>query len=71
MLADGGTGPVSFEIDGVRKDVGLMLEAARTARFRDDLLRTVLGLVDDVADAGHGDRDMAAVWAALAAPQTQ
>lgn len=71
MLADGGTGAVSFEVDGVRKDVGLMIEAAARAGFRSDLLRTVQTLFDDAAGQGHGDRDMAAVWAAFEGPQTQ
>lgn len=66
MLADGGTGAVSFEVDGVRKDLGLMLDAADGAGFRDDLLRAVRGLFDDASERGHGEHDMAAVWAAFA-----
>ncbi len=56
---------VSFALDGVRKDVGLMVEAARGAGFPDDLLTTTLGLFDRAAQAGHGSEDMAAVKAAF------
>ena len=58
-------GPVSFAVDGVRKDTRLMVEAAQAAGFPDDLLRTVLSLFDRASDAGHGDADMAAVRAAF------
>lgn len=58
-------GPVSFAVDGVRKDTRLMVEAAQAADFPDDLLRTVLSLFDRASDAGHGSADMAAVRAAF------
>jgi 3-hydroxyisobutyrate dehydrogenase len=63
MLAD--DGPVSFALDGVRKDLGLMIDAARGADLRDDLLSTVRGLYDDASAAGHGDDDLAAVYHAF------
>jgi len=58
--------PLSFALDGVRKDLGLMLEAARGAGVRDDLLVAVRALFDSAADRGHGDQDLAAVYAAYA-----
>ena len=64
MLADD-TGTVSFALDGVRKDVALMVDAARGAGFPDDLLTTVLALFDRASQAGHGADDMAAVKAAF------
>ncbi len=57
--------PLAFALDGARKDVGLMVGAARGAGFPDDLLATVLGLFDRAADAGHGADDMAAIKAAF------
>jgi 3-hydroxyisobutyrate dehydrogenase len=53
--------PTAFSVDGVVKDVGLMVTAAHETGFRDDLLLAVLGLFERAADAGHGDHDMAAV----------
>lgn len=64
MLA-GDTSTVSFALDGVRKDVGLMVDAARGADFPDDLLATLLALFDRASEAGHGAEDMAAVKAAF------
>lgn len=63
MLTD--SDAVSFALDGVRKDVGLMVEAAGSVGFPDDLLTAVLGLFDRAAERGHGDEDMAAVKAAF------
>jgi 3-hydroxyisobutyrate dehydrogenase len=51
----------SFAVDGVVKDVGLMLEAAAETAFPPDLLQTVLNLYTRTAAAGHGPSDMAAV----------
>jgi 3-hydroxyisobutyrate dehydrogenase len=61
----GGSDTVSFALDGVRKDLDLMVGAARGADFPDDLLATLLALFDRAADAGHGAEDMAAVKAAF------
>jgi 3-hydroxyisobutyrate dehydrogenase len=51
----------SFAVDGVVKDVGLMVEAAAEAGFPPELLDTVLRLYARTSEAGHGDSDMAAV----------
>ena len=51
----------SFAVDGVIKDLGLMLEAAGSAGFPDDLIATVRGLFERASARGHGEDDMAAV----------
>jgi 3-hydroxyisobutyrate dehydrogenase len=51
----------SFAIDGVVKDIGLMLEAAGDVDFSDDLMATVRALFQRASERGHGDKDMAAV----------
>jgi 3-hydroxyisobutyrate dehydrogenase len=51
----------SFEVDGVVKDVSLMVDAAREVGFRTDLLEVVHSLFAATAEAGHGEEDMAAV----------
>ncbi|MFG1609245.1 NAD(P)-dependent oxidoreductase [Actinoplanes sp. NPDC049265] len=56
----------SFAVDGVVKDVGLMVEAAAEAGFPPELLDTVLRLYTRTAEAGHGESDMAAVAEAFA-----
>jgi 3-hydroxyisobutyrate dehydrogenase len=53
----------AFALDSVRKDVGLMVEAAHAAGFPDDLLTTLLGLYDRASERGLGGADMAAVRA--------
>jgi len=53
----------AFALDSVRKDVGLMIDAARSAGFPDDLLTTLLGVYDRASARGHGGADMAAVRA--------
>ena len=53
----------SFALDSVRKDVGLMIDAARGADFPDDLLATLLTIYDRASERGHGGADMAAVRA--------
>lgn len=62
-MLSGDTTP-SFALDGVRKDFGLMREAAHGAGVRDELLTTVLGLFDAASEQGHGDDDLAAVYRA-------
>lgn len=57
--------PVSFALDGVRKDLGLMQDAAQGAGVRDDLLAAVAGLFDDASERGHGGDDLAAVYSAF------
>ena len=51
----------SFAVDGVRKDVGLMREAAREVGFPDDLLAVLADLYDRAAGDGLGGADMSAV----------
>jgi 3-hydroxyisobutyrate dehydrogenase len=53
--------PVSFAVDNVRKDVGLMLDAATRAGVDRTLLTAVRDAYTSTADAGLGDVDMAAV----------
>lgn len=65
LMAAGAYAPPSFSVDGVVKDVGLMVSSAQGTGFRDDLLRTLLDLYSDVAAAGHADHDMAAVRTAF------
>jgi 3-hydroxyisobutyrate dehydrogenase len=63
MLA--GDWTTSFAVDGVRKDVGLMIEAAAGAAFPTELLDAALGAFDRASEAGHGADDMAAVRTAF------
>lgn len=58
----------SFEVDGVVKDVDLMIEAAAEADVEDALLQTVRGLFARASDAGHGHDDMAAVMGTFTRP---
>jgi len=55
----------AFALDSVVKDVGLMVDAARTSGFPDDLLATLLGLYERASAHGEGAADMAAVRAAF------
>ncbi|MCY7395952.1 MAG: NAD(P)-dependent oxidoreductase [Nocardioides sp.] len=69
-----GDGPVSFALDGVRKDLDLMIGAAQETGFPLDLLSAVKGVYDRASSAGHGEHDLAAVQAAFLVPgpdQTQ
>lgn len=56
-----GEHPTSFAVDGVVKDVGLMLDAAGEVGFPAALLAAVHGVFAEASAAGHGDEDMAAV----------
>jgi 3-hydroxyisobutyrate dehydrogenase len=51
----------SFAVDGVVKDIGLMLSAAEQTGFRPDLLATAYDLFSQASEEGHGADDMAAV----------
>ncbi|PKW27584.1 NAD(P)-dependent oxidoreductase [Phycicoccus duodecadis] len=51
----------SFTVDGVVKDVGLMVEAAGPAGVPTVLLDAVRSLFAEASEAGHGGDDMAAV----------
>ena len=55
----------AFAVDGVVKDVGLMVDAARGSGFPDELLATLLALYDRAAERGLARADMAAVRAAF------
>lgn len=53
--------PTSFSLDGVVKDMGLMVTAAEENGFPTALLSTVLDLYARASEEGHGTEDMAAV----------
>ncbi len=55
----------SFAVDGVRKDVGLMIDAAGDADFPTGILDAVLATFDSASGLGHGADDMAAVRTAF------
>jgi 3-hydroxyisobutyrate dehydrogenase len=63
MLA--GEFPPSFTVDGVVKDIGLMLEAAAATDFEPRLLPVILEQFEAAAGQDLGDRDMAAVYRSL------
>lgn len=60
--------PPAFPVDGARKDLGLIVEAAGKAGVDPTLLDALQGQYDRAAKEGHGDDDLAAVYAALANP---
>jgi 3-hydroxyisobutyrate dehydrogenase len=64
MIQDGRF-PVSFAVDGVVKDVGLMLAAADHSGVDATLLRAVLAVFERTSQAGRGGQDMAAVATAF------
>jgi 3-hydroxyisobutyrate dehydrogenase len=51
----------SFAVDGVIKDIGLMVSAADDASFPTELLDAVRTMFVRASNNGHGDHDMAAV----------
>jgi 3-hydroxyisobutyrate dehydrogenase len=51
----------AFAVDGVIKDIELMIDEAERASFPTPLLEAVRGLFVEAAGKGHGDDDMAAV----------
>lgn len=55
----------SFGLDGGRKDLALIADAARDAGVRDAMINGVAALFDAASDGGHGDEDLAAVYTAL------
>ncbi len=65
LMAERSWDDPSFALDSVRKDVGLMIDAARAAAFPDDLLTALLAVYDRASGQGLGDADMAAVRAAF------
>jgi 3-hydroxyisobutyrate dehydrogenase len=52
--------PTSFSLELMRKDAGLVLEAAERHDFQAVLTDTVAKVFDRAIEAGHGDEDMAA-----------
>jgi 3-hydroxyisobutyrate dehydrogenase len=59
--------PAQFALDGLRKDVSLMREAATDADagFDSSLLEALAGLYGTASDRGHGGDDIAAVHTAF------
>jgi 3-hydroxyisobutyrate dehydrogenase len=57
----------AFALDGGRKDLALIADAARDAGVSGDLLAGVRALFDRASERGHGEDDLAAVYAALPA----
>lgn len=53
--------PAQFALDGIRKDLGLMREAARGTSFDPALIEALADVYATAADRGHGDDDIAAV----------
>jgi len=55
----------SFAVEGVRKDVGLMVDTAQGTTLSTDLLETLLGYYERASSEGLAGADMAAVRAAF------
>ena len=53
--------PAQFALDGIRKDLDLMQEAAQGTGFDTGLLEALSGVYATAADRGHGGDDIAAV----------
>ncbi|WP_446718837.1 NAD(P)-dependent oxidoreductase [Frigoribacterium sp. CFBP 8751] len=53
--------PAQFALDGIRKDLDLMQEAAQGTGFDTGLLETLSGVYASAAEQGHGGDDIAAV----------
>jgi 3-hydroxyisobutyrate dehydrogenase len=60
-MADGSTAGASFALGGARKDVGLVLDALRSAGVDPRLAEAVLAHLEAADVAGYGRHDMAAV----------
>jgi 3-hydroxyisobutyrate dehydrogenase len=63
MLA--GSFPPAFALDGARKDLDLILAAARSGGVPDGVLAAVRDAFGDAGRSGHGNEDIAAVHTAL------
>ena len=59
--------PASFGLDGGRKDLGLIQEAAKAAGVDSAVLDGVRSVFDRASHAGHGEDDLAAVYTAFTA----
>jgi 3-hydroxyisobutyrate dehydrogenase len=55
----------AFGIDGGRKDLRLIIEAARAHGVDEHMLEAVLAYYDNAAQLGHDEDDLAAVYTAL------
>ena len=55
----------SFELDGGRKDLGLITDAAGAAGVNTALLSALQTVFGAASEAGHGDDDLAAVYTAF------
>lgn len=58
----------SFGVDGGRKDLSLIHEAAKSAGIDSAMLDGIRAVFDRASDAGHGEDDLAAVYAAFTTP---
>ena len=54
--------PTQFSLDLMRKDAGLVLEAAERHDFEAPLIETLARVFDRAIEAGHGEEDMAAAY---------
>ena len=52
----------SFALSLARKDVGLVLDAARRAGIEPEIASAVARMMDHAIDRGHGDEDLAATY---------
>lgn len=57
--------PAQFALDGLRKDIGLITEAARDADVTTTVLEALGRVYADASAAGHGSDDIAAVGTAF------
>jgi 3-hydroxyisobutyrate dehydrogenase len=57
--------PAQFALDGLRKDIGLITDAARDSGVSTVLLDALGRVYADASAAGHGDEDIAAVGTAF------
>lgn len=57
--------PTSFALDGVRKDLELIRQAAVSAKVNPAVADAVSAVFAQAAAAGHGDEDMSAVYTAF------
>ncbi len=60
-----GAFPAQFALDGLRKDIGLITEAARDAGVSTTVLEALGRVYADASAAGHGGDDIAAVGTAF------
>jgi 3-hydroxyisobutyrate dehydrogenase len=58
----------AFELDGGLKDLGLIIAAAKAHGVHDGVLTAVRDAFQTAQAAGHGDQDIAAVYAGLTTP---